>query len=72
LKIQDSLAVSNQVAEEKISNIRTVKAFSQEKKEMFLYENKMNEVLQLSIKESFMRGLFFAMVTSNKYFNNHS
>jgi len=29
---------------------------------MFLYEKKMNEVLQLSIKESFMRGLFFAMV----------
>uniref|UniRef100_A0A2S2PEK1 ATP-binding cassette sub-family B member 10, mitochondrial n=1 Tax=Schizaphis graminum TaxID=13262 RepID=A0A2S2PEK1_SCHGA len=59
--VQDSLAVSNQVAEEKISNIRTVKAFSQEKKEMFLYEKKMNEVLQLSIKESFMRGLFFGM-----------
>ncbi|XP_026823333.1 ATP-binding cassette sub-family B member 10, mitochondrial [Rhopalosiphum maidis] len=59
--VQDSLAVTNQVAEEKISNIRTVKAFSQEKKEMFLYEKKMNEVLQLSIKESFMRGLFFGM-----------
>lgn len=65
LKIQDSLAASNQVAEEKISNIRTVKAFSQENKEMFLYGKKMNEVLQLSIKESFMRGLFFAMVTNN-------
>ncbi|XP_022175730.1 ATP-binding cassette sub-family B member 10, mitochondrial isoform X1 [Myzus persicae] len=59
--VQDSLAASNQVAEEKISNIRTVKAFSQEKKEMFLYGKQMNEVLQLSIKESFMRGLFFAM-----------
>ncbi|CAI6363096.1 unnamed protein product [Macrosiphum euphorbiae] len=59
--VQDSLAASNQVAEEKISNIRTVKAFSQENKEMFLYGKKMNEVLQLSIKESFMRGLFFAM-----------
>lgn len=72
MKFQDSLAVSNQVAEEKISNIRTVKVFSQEKKEMSLYEKKMNEVLQLSIKESFMRGLFFAMVTQNKYFNNYS
>jgi len=30
--VQDSLAASNQVAEERISNIRTVKAFSQEKK----------------------------------------
>lgn len=74
MKIQDSLAASNQVAEEKISNIRTVKAFSQEKKEMFLYGEKMNEVLQLSIKESFMRGLFFGMVssTSNQYLNNYS
>jgi len=70
LKIQDSLAASNQVAEEKISNIRTVKAFSQENKEIFLYGKKMNEVLQLSIKESFMRGLFFAMVTSNQFFSS--
>ncbi|XP_050533666.1 ATP-binding cassette sub-family B member 10, mitochondrial [Daktulosphaira vitifoliae] len=59
--VQDSLAASNQVAEEKISNIRTVKVFSQEKKEMFRYEEKMNEVLGLSVKESLMRGLFFAM-----------
>lgn len=38
---------------------------------MFLYGKQMNEVLQLSIKESFMRGLFFAMVTSNQYLNNY-
>lgn len=62
MKIQDSLAASNQVAEERISNIRTVKAFSQEKREIFRYEEKMKEVLQLSVKESLMRGLFFAMV----------
>lgn len=62
MKFQDSLAASNQVAEERISNIRTVKAFCQEKKEIFHYGEKMKEVLQLSIKESFMRGLFFAMV----------
>lgn len=61
--MQDSLAASNQVAEERISNIRTVKAFSQEKKEMFQYGEKMNDVLKLSIKESLMRGLFFAMVS---------
>lgn len=60
--MQDSLAASNQVAEEKIANIRTVKAFSQEKREMSRYGEKMNEVLQLSIKESLMRGLFFSMV----------
>jgi len=63
LKIQDSLAVSNQIAEERISNIRTVKAFSQEIKEMFRYGENMKKVLQLSIKESFMKGLFFAMVS---------
>lgn len=55
------------MAEERISNIRTVKAFSQEKKEMDYYGEKMNEVLHLSIKESLMRGLFFAMVCSNNY-----
>lgn len=57
------MAVSNQVAEERISNIRTVKAFSQEKKEMLHYGEKMKELLKLSIKESMMRGLFFAMVS---------
>ncbi|XP_050442336.1 ATP-binding cassette sub-family B member 10, mitochondrial [Adelges cooleyi] len=59
--VQDSLADSNQVAEEKISNIRTVKVFSRETKEMSCYKEKMNKVLGLSIKESLMRGLFFAM-----------
>lgn len=39
-----------------------MKAFSQEKREMSLYGEKMNKVLELSIKESLMRGLFFAMV----------
>jgi len=59
--VQDSLAASNQIAEERISNIRTVKAFSQENKEMLHYGEKMRKVLHLSIKESLMRGLFFAM-----------
>jgi ATP-binding cassette subfamily B (MDR/TAP) protein 10 len=59
------------VAEERISNIRTVKAFSQEKKEMGYYGEKMNEVLQLSIKESLMRGLFFAMVSAYNYLINY-
>lgn len=39
---------------------------------MGYYGEKMNEVLQLSIKESLMRGLFFAMVSSNNYSNNYN
>lgn len=42
-----------------------MKAFSQENKEMLHYGEKMRKVLQLSIKESLMRGLFFAMVSEN-------
>nr|AIN44099.1 ATP-binding cassette sub-family B member 10 [Laodelphax striatellus] len=59
--VQEALAESTQVAEERISNIRTVKAFSQEKKEIQAYSEKMDKVLNLSIRESLARGGFFGM-----------
>ncbi|XP_039294386.1 LOW QUALITY PROTEIN: ATP-binding cassette sub-family B member 10, mitochondrial [Nilaparvata lugens] len=59
--VQGALAESTQVAEERISNIRTVKAFSQERKEIQAYSEKMDKVLNLSIKESLARGGFFGM-----------
>ncbi|CAH0392928.1 unnamed protein product [Bemisia tabaci] len=59
--VQDSLADATQVAEERISNIRTVKTFSQEEKEMSYYNSKMATVLELAEKESVAKGVFYGM-----------
>lgn len=59
--VQNSLAELNTTAEERISNIRTVKAFAQESNEIARYTTKLNDLLQLCYKESFYRGLFFGM-----------
>ncbi|KAK7488683.1 hypothetical protein BaRGS_00020136 [Batillaria attramentaria] len=58
-QVQDSLAHATQLAEEKISNIRTVRAFAHERKECDAYNSKIDEVLKLSYKESLARGIFF-------------
>lgn len=60
--LQDSLAEATQVAEERISNIRTVKSFSKEAVEMNAYKQKMERVLSLAMTESLARGAFFGMV----------
>lgn len=62
-KVQDSLASATQVAEERISNIRTVRAFGQESFENQVYSSKIADVLNLSYKEAFARGMFFGMVS---------
>lgn len=64
--VQDSLAEATQVAEERIGNIRTVKAFSQEQREMQTYADRMQSVLDLAIKESLARGIFYGMVSFNR------
>ncbi|XP_066472828.1 ATP-binding cassette sub-family B member 10, mitochondrial [Tiliqua scincoides] len=56
---QDSLADATQLAEEKIGNLRTVRAFAQELNEMKKYRNKVDYVLQLATKESIARAGFF-------------
>ncbi|KAL0104920.1 hypothetical protein PUN28_016518 [Cardiocondyla obscurior] len=60
-ELQNSFAVVNTIAEERISNIRTVKAFAQEKHEIDRYSTKLQDVLKLCYKESLYRGLFFGM-----------
>ncbi|KAK9511846.1 hypothetical protein O3M35_000427 [Rhynocoris fuscipes] len=60
-KVQDSLAEATQVAEERISNIRTVKSFSKEDMEIYIYNEKMEQILKLAKKESLARGIFFGM-----------
>jgi len=59
--LQNSFAILNTTAEERISNIRTVKAFAQEKREIDRYIAKLHDVLKLCYKESLYRGIFFGM-----------
>lgn len=59
-KVQDSLAKSTELAEERISSIRTVRAFAQEPREIQSYASRIQEVFQLTKKEAWMWGLFFS------------
>uniref|UniRef100_K7F442 ATP-binding cassette sub-family B member 10, mitochondrial n=1 Tax=Pelodiscus sinensis TaxID=13735 RepID=K7F442_PELSI len=56
---QDSLAEATQLAEERIGNIRTVRAFGQEMTEMDKYISKVDYVLQLAKREALARAGFF-------------
>ncbi|XP_043820321.1 ATP-binding cassette sub-family B member 10, mitochondrial [Dromiciops gliroides] len=56
---QDSLAQATQLAEERIGNIRTVRAFGKELNEMEKYTSKVDHVMQLAKKEAFARAGFF-------------
>lgn len=56
---QDSLAQATQLAEERIGNIRTVRAFGKEATEIEKYTNKVDRVMQLARKEAFARAGFF-------------
>lgn len=57
--VQDKLANAVQVAEERISNIRTVKSFSQENLEISHFNRKMTELFELAKKEALGKGIFF-------------
>ncbi|KAM4828480.1 ATP-binding cassette sub-family B member 10, mitochondrial [Thomomys bottae] len=56
---QDSLAQATQLAEERIGNIRTVRAFGKEETEVKKYTSGVDHVLQLARKEAFARAGFF-------------
>lgn len=56
---QDSLAEATQLAEERIGNIRTVRAFGKEMDEVKKYSGKINYVLHLAKKEAWARAGFF-------------
>ncbi|KAK8733377.1 hypothetical protein OTU49_006610 [Cherax quadricarinatus] len=59
--VQDTLAQSTQVAEERIANIRTVRSFAQEPREVKRYDKNIDSVLHMTYKESFARGIFFGL-----------
>lgn len=52
-----------QLAEERIGNLRTVRAFGHELTEMEKYDNKIQYVLQLAKKEAIARAGFFGAVS---------
>ncbi|XP_023369667.1 ATP-binding cassette sub-family B member 10, mitochondrial [Otolemur garnettii] len=56
---QDSLAEATQLAEERIGNVRTVRAFGKEMTEIEKYASKVDHVMQLARKEAFARAGFF-------------
>ncbi|KAK4887002.1 hypothetical protein RN001_003273 [Aquatica leii] len=59
--VQDTLAEASQIAEERISNMRTVKMFSRERREIATYSNAIQQVLSLGYRESKARALFYGM-----------
>lgn len=61
-EVQDALAESTRVAEERIGNMRTVKTFSQEPREIQTYKDCVEKVLQLGYRETKAKALFFGMV----------
>nr|XP_025706531.1 ATP-binding cassette sub-family B member 10, mitochondrial-like [Callorhinus ursinus] len=56
---QDSLAQATQLAEERIGNIRTVRAFGKEMTEIEKYTSKVDRVMQLARKEAFAQACFY-------------
>ncbi|XP_029281156.1 ATP-binding cassette sub-family B member 10, mitochondrial [Cottoperca gobio] len=58
---QDALAQATQLAEERISNMRTVRAFGKELSEVNAYAQKTDEVLSLARKEAVLRAGFFGV-----------
>ncbi|XP_053983168.1 ATP-binding cassette sub-family B member 10, mitochondrial [Hylaeus volcanicus] len=61
MDIQNSLAVLNTTAQEKICNVRTVKAFAKEPSEVNYYNSQLEDVLKVCYKESLYRGIFFGL-----------
>uniref|UniRef100_A0AAV2LRX1 ATP-binding cassette sub-family B member 10, mitochondrial n=1 Tax=Knipowitschia caucasica TaxID=637954 RepID=A0AAV2LRX1_KNICA len=60
-KTQDALAQATQLAEERISNIRTVRAFGKDLSEVVAYSQKTETVLSLAKKEAVIRAGFFGV-----------
>lgn len=60
-EVQTALASANSLAEEKISNVRTVRMFAKEVEEEKRYKEKMDRVLDISMKEAMIQAKFFGM-----------
>ncbi|XP_049573219.1 ATP-binding cassette sub-family B member 10, mitochondrial [Syngnathus scovelli] len=60
-RTQDALAQATQLAEERISNLRTVRAFGKELSEVDTYTQKTDQVLKLARSEAILRAAFFGV-----------
>ncbi|XP_061670327.1 ATP-binding cassette sub-family B member 10, mitochondrial [Syngnathoides biaculeatus] len=60
-RTQDALAQATQLAEERISNMRTVRAFGKELSEVNIYTQKTDQVLKLARSEAVLRAVFFGV-----------
>ena len=63
-KVQDALADANIVAQEALSNIRTVISFVTESQECERYENRIEQQYQLNIQQLFMTALYYMIVST--------
>lgn len=63
-KTQDELSSSSQLAEERFSNMRTVRAFAREGSEIQAYNITINNVYELARKEALARATFFGFVST--------
>ncbi|KAL3266073.1 hypothetical protein HHI36_010259 [Cryptolaemus montrouzieri] len=59
--VQDSLAETTKIAEERISNVKTVKTFGHEFREMSTYDGSISKVLNIAYKETKARALFYGL-----------
>ncbi|KAI8805219.1 P-loop containing nucleoside triphosphate hydrolase protein [Cladochytrium replicatum] len=58
-KTQDAIGEATKVAEEKLGNVRTVRAFAQEEAETQRYTERVQAIYNLARKEAFASGWFF-------------
>lgn len=66
-KYQESLALSTTVAEETFGNVRTVRSFAQELKEISRYSDAVNETLKTGGQKSIAYGSFAGGITFLSY-----
>eukprot|EP00522_Entomoneis_paludosa_P007613 CAMPEP_0172464240 /NCGR_PEP_ID=MMETSP1065-20121228/49873_1 /TAXON_ID=265537 /ORGANISM="Amphiprora paludosa, Strain CCMP125" /LENGTH=1193 /DNA_ID=CAMNT_0013220419 /DNA_START=26 /DNA_END=3607 /DNA_ORIENTATION=+ len=64
IAVQDALAEANAVAQEALSNIRTVIAFAAEESEESHYREKIQCQYRLNVKQLFMQGVYYMTVST--------
>ena len=66
-EVQDALARSNEVAEESLSGVRTVRSFAAEGREVTRYRNAVSEALGLARKRAYMSATFMGIASFAAY-----
>ena len=67
-RTQDSLSDATKVAEERISLIRTVRAFTGEPREIARYSEQIQKVVSFAKREALVTGIFVGGVRSSPYY----